>query len=223
MQNPSGVSKLNLFVTDDHESRSRRAARPDLALAVKHDEALVLALRRGERGVAAAFYQRLIPSIRRALWRVLGSRSADCDDLIQVTFERIINTVIDGSYRGDCSLPRWAASIATCAAIDHHRARCRERRFIETEETTNLAEASAPAVDAERSLIARSELEKLKSTLSRMKPADARALLLHYGIGCTVAETAAALGASEYSTASRLARARRELLRRSGYFREEMQ
>jgi RNA polymerase sigma-70 factor, ECF subfamily len=223
MQNPSGAPKSSLLVTDGVESGLRHTAPQDPALAANNDEALILAVRRGDRGAPGALYQRLIPTIRRTLWRILDSGSADRDDLVQVSFERIMNTVVDGTYRGDCGLRRWAASIATCAAIDHHRARCRERRFIETEERVNQAEASVPAADEERSLIARSELRRLKSTLSRMRPVDAQALLLRYAGGCTVAETAAAIGASEYSTASRLARARRELLRRSGYFHQETQ
>jgi DNA-directed RNA polymerase specialized sigma24 family protein len=76
-------------------------------------------------------------------------------------------------------------------------------------------------VDAERVLIARSDLGQLQLTLSRMRPLDAQALVMRHGFGFSIAETAAALGASEQATASRLMRARRDLLRRSVYVREE--
>jgi RNA polymerase sigma-70 factor (ECF subfamily) len=181
------------------------------------DMAIVLALRAGEPGAAEALFRRLVPIVRRTLWRILRNPAADCDDLIQVAFERIVNTVIDGRYRGACSLPRWATSIATHAAVDHHRARCRERRLLDAEVERTLEHGAAPTADTERSIIARSELGRLNDTLSRLRPLDARALMMRHGFGFSLAETAAALGTSEYAVASRLARARRELQRRTGH------
>jgi RNA polymerase sigma-70 factor (ECF subfamily) len=184
------------------------------------DMAIVLALRRGESGAAEALFRRLVPFVRRTLWRILRNPAADCDDLIQITFERIINTLIDGRYRGACSLPRWAMSIASHAAVDHHRARCRERKLLDAEMERSFDGGAPPTADAERSLIARSELVRLEDTLSRMRPLDAQALMLRHGFGFSLAETAAALGTSEYAVASRLARARRELSRRTSHFHD---
>lgn len=180
--------------------------------------ALVLALRLGNPGAAVAVYQRLYPFVQRALRRVLRGHMADYDDLIQISFERIMNTLIDGRYRGECSLPGWAMSIASHAALDSLRACKRERRLVDLESQSGPEFTKATSVDAERSLIARSELDRLQDTLSRMRPLDARVLLLRHGFGCSLAETAAALGSTQHATASRLARARRELLRRASHF-----
>lgn len=186
------------------------------------DRALIQALRSGERGAAEALYRGLVPAVRRALWRVLGNSSADCDDLIQITFERVVSTIINGTYREACSLRSWATSLATYAAVDHLRALCREKQFIDTSRELVLEGENAVAIDAEESLVARSRLARLRYSLSRMRPLDAQALLLRYGAGYSISEVAAALGASEYSLSSRLARARRELMRRAGHLREEM-
>lgn len=194
---------------------------PSPTLQQADDAALVLALREGDPGAPAVLFRRLLPAVRRTLWRILRNPTADGDDLIQIAFERIINTIIDGRYRGDCSLSRWAASIATHAAVDHHRAGTREQRLLDAELQQRNVQGGTRAADAESSLIARSELGRLKDTLSRMRPMDAQALLLRHGFGCSLAETASALGSSEHAIASRLARARRELLRRASHFHEE--
>jgi RNA polymerase sigma-70 factor (ECF subfamily) len=195
-------------------------ARP--SILKEEDASLVAALRRSEPEAAEALYRRLIPVVRRTLWRFLRNTSADQDDLIQITFERVVQTIVDGRFSGACSLSCWAVSIATHAAIDHHRARLRERRlFAEDHPDASGDTLSPPTLDEERSLHARSEVDELMGILSRMKPLDAQALLLRHGFGCSVAEVAARLGASEAATGSRLMRARRELLRRAAKLRSQ--
>jgi RNA polymerase sigma factor (sigma-70 family) len=206
---------------DRCEVHPDQASPPDATVPVAGDDMeLVLALREGRPGAAEALYRRLLPSVRSALWRVLRKSTADCDDLIQITLERVITTVVDGRYKGGCSLPSWATSIATHAAVDYHRARWRERRLFDDEWSSESGVART--ADAERWLIARSELGRVRDTLARMRPLDAQALLLCYGLGHSVAETAAELGASEYAVASRLSRARRDLLRRASHGLEEI-
>jgi RNA polymerase sigma-70 factor, ECF subfamily len=207
------------------ETRSARAERNavpsmDASTSASDDETIIEALRAGRPGAALALYQRLVPFVQRALRRVLRSHSADHDDLIQISFERIIGTIVDGRYRGACSLRGWAMSIATHAALDHLRAFRREQRVLDTDPKLEHDYYCPLSTDAERSLIARSELARLEATLSRMSPMDVRVLMLRDGFGCSLAETAAALGASEAAVASRLARARRELQRRAGHFHE---
>jgi RNA polymerase sigma-70 factor (ECF subfamily) len=180
------------------------------------DARIILAIRRGEPRAAAQLYRRLAPAVSRTLRRLLRNSEAERDDIMQVTFERIITTLVDGSYRGACGLRRWAVAIATHAAIDHQRARGRERKILQREPQLYAEVERVPGRDAERSIIARSELQSLQSTLGRMRPGDAQVLLLCHGLGHSLAEAAAMMGKSEAATASRLARARRELLRRLG-------
>jgi RNA polymerase sigma-70 factor (ECF subfamily) len=224
MESTIGIQALSLALSaEEPESGSQAAPYPEReSLVSGEDRALIVALRSGKRGAAEALYRKLVPAVRRALWRVLGNSSADCDDLIQITFERVVSTIINGTYREACSLRSWATSLATYAAVDHLRALCREKQFIDASKELALESEKATAADAEQSIVARSELERLRSSLSRMRPLDAQALLLRYGAGYSIAEVAAALGATEYSLSSRLARARRELLRRAGHLRDDM-
>lgn len=216
---------VNVNIAPEQESRSTSApfvrfgnASETQQLQTRigeEDLAIATAVQRGNSGSAEALYRRVLPFVRRTLWRILPNPSADCDDFVQITFERLIDTVLDGSYRGDCSLPRWAMSIAARAAIDHYRARVRERRLLDEELARLLQRGAASGVDGERLVIARSDLGHLQDTLLHMRPLDARAIVLRHGFGFSTAETAAALGTSEDAVASRLMRARRELLRRT--------
>lgn len=177
------------------------------------DEELVHSLRRGESGAAEALYRRLYPAVSRTLWRILQRSTPDHDDLVQVTFERVIRTLLDGRFAGACSLTTWASSIASHAALDNLRARARERRlFVDQESVTGWEGASA--VDQERSLGARSEVRELQFVLAKMNPQHVRALVLYDVLGHSLAEMAEVLGISEAAAQSRLSRGRKELLRR---------
>lgn len=201
---------LPLPVADAPQQTAASSARAD------EDAALVNAVRRAEPWAAEALYRKIAPAVTRTLWRLGRDLPGDHDDMMQITFERIVNSIVEGTYRGACSLPRWATAIASHAVIDYQRVRRRERNVIEGDLDTLAHAGRSETVDAERSLIARSELENLRSTLSRMRPLDARALVLCYGLGHSMSEAAELLEVSEAALASRLARARRELLRRVG-------
>jgi RNA polymerase sigma-70 factor (ECF subfamily) len=179
---------------------------------------LIEALRRAEPFAAEALCRKLGPSVHRALWKFAPGLSVDREDLVQITFERLILSIVTGRYSGDCSLVSWAMSIAKHAAIDQCRARQRERRLFCDEEEYGV---EAFALDGERTLSARSDVHELMRILSGMRPLDARVLLLRFGLGCSIAEVASKVGASETAIGSRLMRARRELLRRAARHRVE--
>jgi RNA polymerase sigma-70 factor (ECF subfamily) len=177
------------------------------------DDALVAALRRAEVGAAEALYRRLYPSVSRTLWRILQRSTPDHDDLVQVTFERVIRTLVDGRFAGACSLATWASSIASHAALDYLRSRARERKlFVDQESVAGWEGAST--LDTERSLGARAQVAELQGILARMNPDHVRAVVLYDVLGHSLTEMAAALGISEAAAQSRLSRGRKELLRR---------
>jgi RNA polymerase sigma factor (sigma-70 family) len=195
-------------------SNAQHAARSK-ADALDHEGARIIqGLRNAEPRAAELLYRRLAPAVSRTLWQLVRHSAAERDDLMQVTFERIISTLVNGSYRGTCGLNRWAVAIATHAAIDHHRARGREQQVLDLDSGDGAAMEGAPARDVERAIIARAELRDLESTLARMKPLDVQALLLCHALGHSVPEAASMMGTTEAATASRLARARRDLARR---------
>jgi RNA polymerase sigma factor (sigma-70 family) len=192
--------------------RQRRSAR----LAAS-DDALVQAVRRAEPLATRALYDLLAPSVHAVITRMVGGQCGDRDDLLQITFERVVRSLVQGRFNGDCSLKRWAASVATNAALDYHRLQARERKVLDREaRATDIAVEGGPRVDGERSLQARAEIAELANLLATMKPLDAETLVLHDGLGYTIKEVAGVLCRSEEATGSRLARARKALLRRAG-------
>jgi RNA polymerase sigma-70 factor, ECF subfamily len=188
--------------------------RPGATNLTAEEELLVGALRRSDPGAAAALYKRLYPAVSRTLWRILQRTTSDHEDLLQITFERVIKTLLDGRFNGACSLTTWASSIASHAALDHLRSQARERRLFVHEDALPGWEGPVSS-DAERALHARAEVVALQAVLARMNPEHTRALLLYDVLGHSLTEMAAVLGITEAAAQSRLSRGRRELLRRS--------
>src|SRR5262245_24336877 len=57
------------------------------------DEELIDAVVRGDASVAGALYDRLLPLVDATLFRMLGTRLPDHDDLVQSSFEQIVKTL----------------------------------------------------------------------------------------------------------------------------------
>lgn len=189
---------------------SRRPA-PTCAL---DDKQMVEAIRRGDGSVARSLYDRLEPAIEYALGRVLRHRGADFDDLVQVSFERVIRAIAADRFSGQSALSTWAAAIAGHVAIDHLRRSRIERRLFDS----GLPEqrvSSSGVYWTERSLEARSEIAHLHAVLSRIKPKLTETVLLHDVLGYSIEEVAMLMGASHAATRSRLFRGRRELVRQT--------
>lgn len=176
---------------------------------------LVAAVQSGDASAAAGLHDALRPSIERALRRVLRSDLAEFEDLVQITFERVIRSLAEETFAGRCSLSTWAYSIAVHVAMDWVRSRATEQRLLEA--------ISVQAVDQhgysrgfERQLEARAEMRRLQGVLHRMKWVSVKALLLHDVYDHSVPEVARLMGISVSAAESRLRRARVELLRRRG-------
>ncbi len=186
-------------------------------IAPPSDEAIVEGIVRGEEWAADALYDRVHTVVERTLRRLLREQSPDLEDLMQTSFERIILTLSGRRFAGACSLPTWASSIASHVAIDALRARVRDRRLFRRESPSapELSEV-APSTPPERRLEARSEVERLQGILIRMKPDQARTLVLHDVLGHDLSEIAVLTGVTVAAAQSRLVRGRKELLRRAG-------
>jgi RNA polymerase sigma factor (sigma-70 family) len=189
--------------TVEHEARSA------------DETALLAGLQQAEPWALCALHGKLSHVVQRTLGRFVSS-TADRDDLAQATLERVISTVVDGRFSRARDLSSWAASVAASVVQEHRRSSSREVRLRSDYGRAAAIVGPAAALDVERSLFARWELGRLRQTLARMRQRDVRALMLHHGLGYTLTETAAALGASEVATQTRLTRARRELVRRTG-------
>jgi RNA polymerase sigma-70 factor (ECF subfamily) len=196
-----------------------RAVREDAPGPALSDAQIVEGVASGDPRVAGALHDRLIGAVDQALYRVMGCRGSDHDDLVQMSFEQIVRTLTQRSFAGNCSLKTWASRITTHVALNALRSRRRERRVFERrlvdhrpDERAEEGGATAGAHEpGERRAEARLELERVRQHLASMNPRRAEALVLHDVHGHDLNEIAAMLHLSVAAVQSRLVRGRREL------------
>lgn len=167
----------------------------------------------GDPEASVALYERCHEAVERSVLRVLRSKDSDFEDLVQVSFEKILRSIHRGQYQGHFCLARWAASIATHATIDVLRMRVQERR--RTDESQH-AEGVVPLFGGsfEKRVEARSEVEQVRRVLLKMPKKQVDAFLLHEVYGHELDQVAAVLGVSEAAAQSRALRGKKELMRR---------
>jgi RNA polymerase sigma-70 factor, ECF subfamily len=190
-------------------------ASPSSAPTPPTQEAVLAGVVAGERWAHAALYDLLYPVVARTLQKILRDSSGDYEDLVQVSFERIVRTLTGERRVQVMSLSAWAGSIAAHVALDALRGRTRERRLFERESSgpSRVERVAAPSL--ERKLEARQKLEWLQDTLSRMNADQAQTLLLHDVLGHGLAEVASIMGVTVAAAQRRLSRGHQELLRRA--------
>ncbi len=178
------------------------------------DEALIEAVRRCDDDVASEIYDRLFGVVDQTLYRVLGQRGPDHDDLLQQAFEQIVMTLSRHAFAQMCSLKTWACRVATNVGLNALRGRRRERTVIDR--TCALDDDLGPGSgrDPQRALDSRAQLAHVRRLLGEMKPDQVEVLLLHDVMGHDLAEIALMVGTSMPAAQSRLFRGRRELRRR---------
>jgi RNA polymerase sigma-70 factor (ECF subfamily) len=168
----------------------------------------------GERWAADALYDLLYPIVARSLQHVLHDAGPDYEDLVQVTFERIIRALLDHRAESIASLSAWASGIAAHVALDSLRSKIRERRlFWSGDVDVDPSVDVAVTPPGERQVDARLQLAVVRTVLAGMKSEWAEAVVLHDLIGHDLAETAAMTRISLAAAQSRLVRGRKELLR----------
>jgi RNA polymerase sigma-70 factor, ECF subfamily len=176
------------------------------------DAQLIEGIVQGDSSVAGAFHDQLVDVIDHTLFRVLGRRETDHEDLIQVCFEQVLRTLIGRSFAGDCSLRTWTGRITTHVALNTLRSRVRERRvFFRADDAEG--EPAAP-VDATSQTHAHLDLGRARRVLSKMRPAKSEVLVLHDVHGYNLNEIAGLLDITVAAAQSRLVRGRAEFRRR---------
>lgn len=189
-------------------SASRVGVRPDEI----DDAELVEGLLAGDRRLAQVLYDHLRPSIDGTLRRVLHQRGPDFEDLVQVTFERILRNLAQDRFEGRSRLKTWACAIASHVALDALRKKQRERLRLED----NVEQEALPsAFHSEKRMESWGELRRVQGILAEMKPKLAHTLILHDVLGHSLREIAQSSTMTESAAQSRLHRARLELKRRA--------
>jgi RNA polymerase sigma-70 factor (ECF subfamily) len=179
------------------------------------DEAIVEAVRQGDRSCADQLYFRLVDAVDITLFRIFGRREADHEDLVQRAFEQIVLTLSRRTFAGACSLRTWASAITARVAFNVLRSRRRERAVLVSTPPDQI-ESGSHAPDAESVSLAREDIERLKRHLTRMKPDRAQAVFLHDVLGHELAEIAVMEDISVAAAQSRLVRGRKDLYKRLG-------
>lgn len=175
----------------------------------------------GDERIARELYRRLLPAVEAALYRVLGRREHDHEDLVQSSFEQIVVTLAQRRYAQACSLNTWASTIAAHIALKSLRSRYRQRRVFDSRlGADEIEELAVGRDDVERTVGERRELERLRVRLSELPAARAEAVVLHDLMGHPLAEIAAITGTSVAAAQSRLVRGRKELMARLSEDRE---
>lgn len=179
------------------------------------DASILLGLERHEQWAALALFNQLESVVERSLYRVLQQRGSDFEDLVQVTFERIVRTLVERRFSAQCSLATWATAIATNVAIDSVRARVRERRLFGGLNLEVVEREAKVQVSGADSVESRAEIQQLQQVLAQMNPGQAEAVFLHDVMGHDLAEIAEIAGTTVAAAQSRLVRGRKEFLRRA--------
>lgn len=179
------------------------------------DEQLIGAVQRGDSRVADELYRRLAGVVDRTLYKIFGRREPDHDDIVQMAFEQVVETLSRQQFAGACSLETWAARVASHVGLNALRSRRRERRWLDRQsDVTIAADHRVTAQDQGRTLEARARLEQVREHLVAMKPDQAETLFLHDALGHDLTEIALMTGASVAAAQSRLVRGRKELFKR---------
>jgi RNA polymerase sigma-70 factor (ECF subfamily) len=173
----------------------------------------VKAVESGDARIAGELHDRLVGIIDQTLYRILGHRQADHDDLVQSAFEQIVRSLVQRSFEGGCSLRTWASRITTHVALNSIRSRQRERRVLvrQDEPMSELCVGQITPESGERRTEARMELKRLQGHLAAMSALYTDPLILHDVHGHDLKEIAALLNVTVSAAQSRLVRGRREL------------
>lgn len=190
------------------EASNKEAPRPEV-----EDAEILRAFERGDRAGSALLYDRVAGMVDATLYRVLGGRSADHDDLVQSAFEQIVRTLVHRRFVGACSLTGWAAAVTCNVALNALRSRKREGRVIDRHVELATQHNVAGSANIERDVGVLRSIQCLRRALGRMNADKAQTLLLHDMMGHDLAEIAVIMRTSVSAAQTRLSRGRRELRR----------
>lgn len=149
----------------------------------------------GDRAAQSIIARRVLSRVRKVA-RSLATSTADADDAAQHALLEVLRSC--HSFRGDASLERWAARIATRAALRHlQRERKRSTAGEEVVEDAADARGSAPS-------LAEDLPRGLQAYLRELPEAQRNALVLHHALGYSLDEVAELTDVSPNTVKGRL-------------------
>ncbi|HEY5374957.1 MAG TPA: sigma-70 family RNA polymerase sigma factor [Polyangiaceae bacterium] len=196
----AAASHLHL-IAREAESRG-----PSDAIASLDDTELLTALRVGDPGAASALHDRTRGVVERTVRRLLGPNDFDYEDLCQLAFIELVNTI--GRFRGECPLDAWVSVVSARVVYKHLRRRKVERKIF-SRMSLQVMPDIAPA--PRHNSVLRDLLRRVNEHFKRVDEKHALTFLLHDAFGYDVSEVASITGVSTSAAQSRLVRGRREL------------
>lgn len=160
------------------------------------DVALARRAAAGDRGAQAIIVRRVLPRVRKVA-RSLAASTPDADDAAQHALLEVLRSC--HTFRGDASIERWAARVATRAALRHLQ---RERR----RSTASDADIDEPAdlASAGTTRLAEALPRGLRAYLRALPDAQRNALVLHHALGHSLEEVAELTEVSQNTVKGRL-------------------
>lgn len=170
------------------------------------DSELLAALKGGDPTAATALYDRTQAIVGRTVSRLLGRRDCDVEDVEQLAFIELVNTI--GNFRGDCPLDAWVSVVSARVVYKHIRRRRLERQLFGAMPPQSLAHVSEVT---RRELVFRDALRRVQEHLVHVDPNRSWTFLLHDVYGYDLKEVAGITSVSVAAAQSRLVRGRREV------------
>jgi len=209
-----GVPRLRLVRAPESADPAPGEARPQRAPASRpigpspldHSE-LIAAVREGDRAAATAFHDRVRGRVDATLYRLLGGRDVDHDDLAQLSLIELVQTI--DRFRGDCSLNAWVSAVTAHIVYKHIRRRRTERRIFSAAAESNNEACGGPS--SRRVVMARDLVARVRQHLDSIDADKSWTFLLHDVCGYDLREIAKITSVSVAAAQSRLVRARRDI------------
>ncbi|MEP7050473.1 MAG: RNA polymerase sigma factor [Pseudomonadota bacterium] len=200
---PSEANHLRLIV-GRREPETPGAQPP--AKAEVDDALLLAALKAGNASAATALHDRTRPVVQRTVRRLLGARDTDTEDLCQLAFIELVNTI--EQFREACPLDAWVSMISARVVYKHIRRRKLERRLFSR---TLLQVVPEVGTTARHNSLLRDLVRRVNEHLTRVDDSRAFTFLLHDAYGYDLKEIAQITGVSVSAAQTRLVRGRREV------------
>ena len=168
------------------------------------ETSLLKRLKRGDPAAAREFFEAYSARVHRFILHALGpGAEADAEDILQDTFMALAEAL--PFFRGQSSLFTFACAIAHRKTASFIRTRARRSELMRDH-----------TLEALRSIIETPTDPDLRNALASLRAEHREVLILKYVEDMAVGEIAAVLALSEHAVESRLARARKSLIKALG-------
>ncbi len=181
------------------------------SIGTAKEDRLIQACRAGDRRALDQLFRIQAPAVHRLLLRIVGPRP-EVEDLLEATFSAAVEAF--PRFRGEASVERWLASIATRVAFRHFRY-AKHRKHASLELLRGSAEPLDTQPQPDRIAETRRHIERLYHHLEKLGPKKRIPFVLYFLEGRPIDEVAAIIGANQILTKGRIFHARRVLMARA--------